>query len=52
MPLAQTTNEQESTELAQFSKWVLNLGDGKLLTTMKEGEDMNPCGLTYQETYY
>ncbi|XP_074303613.1 uncharacterized protein LOC141638064 [Silene latifolia] len=39
MRLLKGVKESESNELHEFAKWVLDVGDGKIPTTTKEGED-------------
>ncbi|KAK9665931.1 hypothetical protein RND81_14G146800 [Saponaria officinalis] len=39
MRLTHGINEENAAELAEFTKWVLDIGDGKIPTTAKLGED-------------
>ncbi|KAK9664820.1 hypothetical protein RND81_14G070800 [Saponaria officinalis] len=39
MRLTQGSNEEDTTELAEFTKWVLDIGDRKIPATAKPGED-------------
>ncbi|KAK9669021.1 hypothetical protein RND81_13G103600 [Saponaria officinalis] len=39
MRLTQGSNEEDTTKLAKFTKWVLDIGDGKIPATAKPGED-------------